>query len=121
MSFPADFLPTHERHTVTVVEPVVIVERGEEVEDWSDQILTELAGCIAYPGSVDADWERAQALGIDFTVLVPSSYVLPSGNFRVRIEHESGDFILKGDIKRWVYGQRFDAFALELERRRDGV
>lgn len=121
MSFPSDFLPTHERHTVTVVEPAVIVERGEEVEHWSDPTLTELAGCIAYPGAVDADWQRAQALGIDFTVLVPSSYVLPSGNFRVRIEHESGDFILKGDIKRWVYGQRFDAFALELERRRDGV
>ena len=121
MSFPADFLPTHKRSEVTVVEPVVIVERGSEVEDWSDPVLTVRKGCIAYPGAVDADWERAQALGIDFTVLVPSSYVLPSGNFRVRIEHESGDFILKGDIKRWVYGQRFDAFALELERRRDGV
>lgn len=121
MSFPADFLPTHSRHEVTVVEPVVIVERGEQVEDWSDPVLTVREGCIAYPGAVDADWERAQALGIDFTVLVPSSYVLPSENFRVRIEHETGDFILKGDIKRWVYGQRFDAFALELERRRDGV
>lgn len=121
MSFPADFLPTHERHTVTVVEPVVIVERGAEVEDWSEPVLTVREGCIAYPGAVDADWERAQALGIDFTVLVPSSYALPSGNFRLRIEHETGDFILKGDIKRWVYGQRFDASAVELERRRDGV
>lgn len=121
MSFPTDFLPTHSRHEVTVVEPVVIVERGEEVEDWSNPVTTVLAGCIAYPGVTDADWERAQALGIDFTVLAPSSVQLPAGNFRIRIEHESGDFALKGDVKRWVYGQRFDAFALELERRRDGV
>ena len=121
MSFPNDFLPNHERCTVTVIEPKVIVERGQLVEDWSNPVERDLEGCIAYPGSVDADWERARALGIDFTALVPSSYSLPNGVFRARIENETGIFILKGDLKRWVYGQRFDATAVEFQRRRDGV
>lgn len=121
MSFPADFLPAHRRIDVTLLEPKIIVERGENVEDWSEPTQTVLGGCIAYPGAVDADWERARALGIDFTACIPATHVLPSGNFRAQLEFEPGVFTLTGDIKRWVYGQRFDANVIELSRRRDGV
>jgi hypothetical protein len=121
MSFPNDFLPTHSRKVLTVVEPGTILERGKEVQDWSVSKTTEISGCIAYPGSADADWERASALTIDFTVCIPADQVLPLGNFRARVEGETGEFVLSGDVKRWVFAQRFDAQVIELSRRRDGA
>lgn len=120
MPFPGDFLPMHARTDVIVLTPVMIEERGELVEDWSAPLEIPATGCIAHDGGISADWQHASALEVDRTVYFPPDFELPT-MFRVRFPDGPETFNLKGEVKRWIYGMRIDCFAVELERRRDGL
>ncbi|OIH81954.1 hypothetical protein BLJ79_21590 [Arthrobacter sp. UCD-GKA] len=120
MPFPGDFLPNHARTDVVVLTPAMVDERGELVADWSAPLETPAPGCIAHDGGISSDWQHAAALKVDRTVYFPPDQE-PPALFRIRFPDSPETFSLKGEVKRWIYGLRIDCFAVELERRRDGL
>lgn len=114
-------LPRFARQSVNILTPVLIEERGETVEDWSDPVRSTVTGCSVQPGNGGADFEHADSLTADYTVYLPPETVLPVESFRVELSTTSGQFTLMGEPQPWKFGMRVDHLRIRLERRRDGV
>lgn len=113
-------LPSFAKQTIQVLEPLLIEERGEVVEDWSQPVKSPVEDCSVQPGNGDADHERANALIADYTVYLPPETVLPEA-FRVELPTTSGQFVLRGEPQPWIFGMRADNIRIRLVRRKDGV
>lgn len=111
-------LPSFARQTVNILEPSLIPERGELVEDWSMVTRTPVAGCLVVPGNGDRDLDHADGVVADYTVYLPPSVTVPR-RARVELPTTDGDFILLGEPEPWIYGMSTDHVQIRL-RRRDG-
>lgn len=111
-------LSSFDKHTVTVLTPLLIEERGEVVEDWGSPNRQVVQNCSAQPGGGGADYENAQALDADYTVYFPPATVLPR-SFRLELPHASGEFIMAGEPEPWIFGFSTDHIRVRV-RRRDG-
>ncbi len=109
-------LPRIARQTVTLVEPVMVVERDELVPDWSEPVRIEVSGCSVQPGNGGADYEHADGLTADYTVYMPPGTALPD-RFRVELPAAAGQFVLQGEPQPWLVGMRLDHIRIRLERR----
>lgn len=109
-------LPRFAKQTVVLLEPVLIEERGEMVEDWSNPVRTLLPGCSVQPGSGGADHVHADGLTADYTAYLPPDAVLPE-KFRVELPTAAGQFILQGEPAPWIFGLRTDHIQIRLIRR----
>ncbi|WP_300345497.1 hypothetical protein [Nesterenkonia sp.] len=112
-------LSTFDRHTIVVLEPQLIEERGELVEDWSAPTRRQVPGCSVQPGAGARDMEHGDGVTADFTVYLPPDADVPP---RARIElpeQTSGQFTIQGEPERWVFGFSTDHIRIRL-RRRDG-
>lgn len=106
------------RQSVSILTPGETIDRGREVEDWSNPARTVVSGCSVQPGSGGRDHEHADGVIADFTVyLPPETEVDPRARFEV--PQVPGQFIQEGEPERWLMGHRLDHVRVRL-RRRDG-
>lgn len=108
------------QQSVTIVTPGVIVERGREVEDWSEAAVSRrtVEGCHVQPGSGSRDFEHSDGVTADFTVYLPPTVSVPR-RARIELPVTDGQFILQGEPQAWIYGLSTDHVQIRL-RRRDG-
>ncbi|MCT1607159.1 hypothetical protein M3B43_07430 [Nesterenkonia massiliensis] len=106
-------------HAITIVEPGLITERGQEVEDWSSPTRRTITGCSVQPGAGARDMEHGDGVTADYTVYLPPEALVPA---RARVElpeQASGQFLIQGEPERWIFGATTDHIRIRL-RRRDG-
>lgn len=111
-------LSSFDKQTVVVLTPLLIEERGQVVEDWSNPVRTPVHGCSAQPGGGGASFENEQALDADYTVYFPPETALPR-SFRLELPHADGEFMLAGEPEPWIFGFHTDHIRVRV-RRRDG-
>lgn len=109
-------LPRFAKQTIVLLEPVLIVERGETVEDWAAPLRTPVPGCSVQPGDGDADHVHADGETADYTVYVPPGAALPE-KFRVELPTAAGQFTVQGEPAPWIFGLRSDHIQIRLIRR----
>lgn len=102
--------------SVVILTPNVIVERGEEVEDWSSPNRSTVSGCSVQPGSGRRDFDHADAVEADFTIYAPPTATIPR-RARVELPVTDGQFIILGEPEPWVFGMSTDHIRFRLSRR----
>lgn len=109
-------LPSFAKQSLSVLMPVLIEERGETVEDWSNPVATVVAGCSIQPGSGDRDFEHADGVTADFTAYLPPTAIVPR-RARVELPMTDGQFIILGEPEPWIFGLSTDHVRIRLKRR----
>lgn len=102
--------------SVVILTPNVIVERGEEVEDWSSPNRAIVSGCSVQPGSGRRDFDHADAVEADFTIYAPPTATIPR-RARVELPVTDGQFIILGEPEPWIFGMSTDHIRFRLSRR----
>lgn len=106
------------RQSVAILSPGVTVDRGREVEDWTNPDRAVVEGCSVQPGAGERDHEHADGVVADFTVYLPPDTVVDS-RARFEVPQVPGQFIQEGEPERWLMGHRLDHVRVRLRRRDD--
>lgn len=100
--------------TVTVVEPVIVEDRGTSLPDWSQDPAssTEVTGCSVQPGSSSEDLNGRLNVDVQWTVwMPPGTSIGPHSGVIVRGTRYS----VNGQPKSWnVASMGLDHIVVEL-------
>lgn len=110
-------LPSFARQTITVVRPGVLIERGQEVPDWSTDAVTRalVTGCSVQPGNGSRDLDHRDGVMAAYTVFSPPGTPV-EGTCRIELPGKSGQFTIMGEPMDQSYGLRVDHVMFALQR-----
>lgn len=103
------------RQTVQRLRPGNVVERDEEVDDWSNPVRVPISGCALHPGNGSRDTDHRDGVMAAFTIVLPAG-TDARGDDRWELPGLSGQFVTLGEPLRYEHGMSTDHVAVAVQR-----